>query len=136
MFYQLTVGTICYSLVAELSTRRLQIKTVALGRAMYNVVAIICNILTPYMLNPGEWDWGNFAGFFWAGACFLSIIYTYFRVPEPRDRTYAELDILFERKVSARKFAKAEVNAFEEHVEGGAIGQVERKLSTGGEVKV
>lgn len=33
--YQLTVGTVCYSLVAEISTRRLQIKTVALGRACY-----------------------------------------------------------------------------------------------------
>lgn len=33
--YQLTVGTVCYSLVAELSARRLQIKTVALGRATY-----------------------------------------------------------------------------------------------------
>jgi MFS transporter, SP family, general alpha glucoside:H+ symporter len=32
MFYQLSVGTVCYSLVAELSTRRLQIKTVVLGR--------------------------------------------------------------------------------------------------------
>ena len=32
LFYQLTVGTVCYSLVAELSTRRLQIKTVVLGR--------------------------------------------------------------------------------------------------------
>lgn len=32
--YQLTVGTVCYSLVAELSTRRLQVKTVALGRIM------------------------------------------------------------------------------------------------------
>ena len=32
MCYQLTVGTVCYSLVAELSTRRLQIKTVVLGR--------------------------------------------------------------------------------------------------------
>jgi SP family general alpha glucoside:H+ symporter-like MFS transporter len=30
--YQLSVGTVCYSLVAELSTRRLQIKTVVLGR--------------------------------------------------------------------------------------------------------
>lgn len=36
LFYQFTVGTICYSLVAEISTRRLQIKTVALGRAMYS----------------------------------------------------------------------------------------------------
>jgi SP family general alpha glucoside:H+ symporter-like MFS transporter len=32
--YQLTVGTVCYSLVSEISTRRLQIKTVALGRVL------------------------------------------------------------------------------------------------------
>ncbi|KID76626.1 Sugar transporter family protein, partial [Metarhizium brunneum ARSEF 3297] len=32
LFYQLTVGTVCYSLVTELSSRRLQIKTVVLGR--------------------------------------------------------------------------------------------------------
>lgn len=55
----------CYSLVAEISTRRLQIKTVVLGRNLYNVVGIICNVLTPYMLNTDAWNWGNFAGFFW-----------------------------------------------------------------------
>ena len=32
--YQLTVGTVCYSLVAEISSRRLQIKTVVLGRIL------------------------------------------------------------------------------------------------------
>jgi SP family general alpha glucoside:H+ symporter-like MFS transporter len=31
-FYQLTVGTVCYSLVGEIPSRRLLIKTVALGR--------------------------------------------------------------------------------------------------------
>lgn len=34
LFYQLTVGTVCYSLVSEISTRRLQIKTVVLGRIL------------------------------------------------------------------------------------------------------
>ncbi|RYP35578.1 hypothetical protein DL766_002435 [Monosporascus sp. MC13-8B] len=115
--YQLTVGTVCYSLVAELSTRRLQIKTVVLGRILYNIVGIICGVLTPYMLNPGSWDWGNFAGFFWAGLCFLCLIYTYFRVPEPSGRTFAELDLLFEKKVSARKFASTSVDVFAEDVE-------------------
>ena len=134
LFYQLTVGTVCYSLVAEISTRRLQIKTVALGRAMYNVVAIICNVLTPYMLNPEEWDWANYAGFFWAGACFFSIVYTYFRVPEPAGRTFAELDLLFERKVPARKFKSTQIDVFEEEVEGGAAKELERKLSIRGEV--
>ncbi|KAJ5666281.1 uncharacterized protein N7477_008729 [Penicillium maclennaniae] len=67
LFYQLSVGTVSYSLVAELSTRRLQIKTVVLGRCLYNIVAIVCGVLTPYMLNPGAWDWGNYTGFFWGG---------------------------------------------------------------------
>ncbi|KAJ5215741.1 uncharacterized protein N7498_002148 [Penicillium cinerascens] len=121
LFYQLTVGTVCYSLVAELSTRRLQIKTVVLGRCLYNVVAIICGVLTPYMLNPGAWDWGNYAGFFWGGICFLCIIYAYFRVPEPRGRSFAELDLLFERGVSARKFAQTEVDVFDETIEGQVV---------------
>ncbi|KAJ5666878.1 Maltose permease MAL61 [Penicillium macrosclerotiorum] len=121
LFYQLTVGTVCYSLVAELSTRRLQIKTVVLGRCLYNIVAIVCGVLTPYMLNPSEWDWGNYAGFFWGGICFLCIIYAYFRVPEPRGRSFAELDMLFERGVSARKFADTEVDVFDETIEGRVI---------------
>ena len=61
--YQLTVGTVCYSLVAELSTRRLQIKTVVLGRNLYNIVGIFCSVVTPYMLNPSAWNWGNYAGY-------------------------------------------------------------------------
>ncbi|KAF2002488.1 maltose permease MAL61 [Amniculicola lignicola CBS 123094] len=116
LFYQLTVGTVCYSLVAELSTRRLQIKTVVLGRNLYNVVGIICSVLSPYMLNPGAWNWQNYTGFFWGGICFCCIIYTYFRLPEPRGRSFAELDVLFERKISARKFAETEVNVFDEEV--------------------
>ncbi|KAK8079066.1 maltose permease MAL61 [Apiospora phragmitis] len=115
--YQLTVGTVCYSLVAEISTRRLQIKTVVLGRILYNVVAIICGVLTPYMLNPGAWNWSNFAGFFWAGICFLCLVYSYFRIPEPTGRSFAELDLLFEKGISARKFATTEINVFEEHVD-------------------
>ncbi|KAJ4269719.1 hypothetical protein NW762_001387 [Fusarium torreyae] len=116
LFYQLTVGTVCYSLVGELSSRRLQIKTVVLGRNLYNVVGIINNVLTPYMLNPTAWDWGNYAGFFWGGICFLCIIYTFFRLPEPSGRTFAELDVLFERGTSARKFASTEVDVFHETV--------------------
>lgn len=114
LFYQVSVGTITYSLVAELSTRRLQIKTIVLSRNIYNIVAIACNVLTPYMVNPTAWNWGNFAGFFWAGTCILSVIYAYFRLPEPAGRSFAELDMLFEKGVSARKFASTEVDVFEE----------------------
>ena len=81
------------------------------------------------MLNPGEWNWGNYAGFFWAGVCFLCIIYTYFRVPEPRGRSFAELDLLFEQRVPARKFAKTRVDVFDVPVEEAQILEYERQMS-------
>ncbi|KAJ5046827.1 uncharacterized protein L3040_004052 [Drepanopeziza brunnea f. sp. 'multigermtubi'] len=131
MVYQLTVGTVCYSLVAELPTRRLAIKTVVLGRNCYNVVGIVAAVLTPYMLNPSAWDWGNYAGFFWGASCFMCIIYTYFRLPEPVGRSFAELDLLFEQGVSARKFKGAQVDVFGEEVgvvEGVVGGYEEKKM--------
>lgn len=39
--YQFTVGSVCYSLVTEFSARRLAIKSINLGRAVYCVIGII-----------------------------------------------------------------------------------------------
>ena len=69
-----------------------------------NIVAIICGVLTPYMLNPTAWNWGSKAGFFWGSFCVVATIWTWFRLPEGKNRTYAELDVLFEKRVPARKF--------------------------------
>ncbi|MCJ1289381.1 hypothetical protein MMC34_000913 [Xylographa carneopallida] len=110
--YDFTVGPVCYSLVAELSSTRLRTKTIVLSRNAYNVIGIINNIWTPYMLNPGAWGWGPKTGFFWFGLDFLCIVWTFFRLPEPKGRTYGELDILFTNRVSARKFASTDVTQF------------------------
>lgn len=60
----------------------------------------------------------------------MCIVYSYFRVPEPAGRSFAELDLLFEKKVSARKFASTQVNVFDEtDVHGGVLDQAEHKLS-------
>jgi SP family general alpha glucoside:H+ symporter-like MFS transporter len=70
------------------------------------------------VISESAWNWGAKAGFFWAGVCFLCWIWTYFRLPEPKGRTYGELDVLFENKVSARKFASTTVDQFSsEHME-------------------
>ena len=111
--YDSTVGPVCYSLVAEVSSTRLRQKTVVLARNFYNIGGIVTNVLTPRQLNPGDWNWGPLSAFFWAGTCFLCLTWSYFRLPEPKGRTYAELDVLFEHKVSARKFASTSVDAFQ-----------------------
>ena len=110
--YDLTVGPVCYSLVAEIPSTRLRQKTIVMARNFYNFWGIINYIWTPYMLNPTAWNWGAKTGFFWSGICFILFLWTFFRLPEPKGRTYGELDILFENKVSARKFAKTDATQF------------------------
>ncbi|KAK5655196.1 hypothetical protein OQA88_6095 [Cercophora sp. LCS_1] len=122
--YDLGVGPVTYSLVSELSSTRLKAKTIVLARAAYNASNIFVNVMTNYQLSSAAWNWGARAAFFWAGSCLLSCIWVYFRLPEPKDRTYAELDILFERGVSARKFAKTKVDPYESEVS-------EKRLSSG-----
>ncbi|KAJ9608770.1 hypothetical protein H2200_006541 [Cladophialophora chaetospira] len=110
--YDFTVGPVCYSLVAELPSTRLRIKTVVLARNVYNIMGIIVGTLQPRMMNPTAWGWRGKTCFFWGGLNLLGLIWTYFRLPEPKGLTYAELDVLFENGVSARKFKTVKVDPY------------------------
>ncbi|PBP25133.1 MFS general substrate transporter [Diplocarpon rosae] len=93
-------------------------KTIVLARMQYNLGSIIVNIVTAYQLTakPEGWNWGAFTGFFYAGLCALAVVWMYFRLPESRWRGYAELDLLFGKKISARHFAAAKVDLVAETV--------------------
>ncbi|KAK6530267.1 hypothetical protein TWF694_003629 [Orbilia ellipsospora] len=115
-FYDTTVGPVCYSLVSEMSSTRLRAKTIVLARNLYNIFSIVNGVVIPHMLNPTAWNWKGKAGFFWGSICFCCIIWCYFRLPEPKGRTYGELDILFDKKVPARKFKTASIDLTQEEV--------------------
>jgi MFS transporter, SP family, general alpha glucoside:H+ symporter len=106
----LAISPVLYALVSELPSSLLRNKSVVLARFSYAVINVVANVITPYQLNPSAWNWGATSGFFWGGACLLGTIFTYFCVPEPKGRTIAELDLLFERGFSARKFSKVKVD--------------------------
>lgn len=120
--YDFTVGPVTYSLVSELSSTRLKAKTIVSARAAYNASNIFVNVMTNYQLSSAStgWNWGAKTAFFWAGTAALSAVWVFFRVPEPKGRTYAELDILFEQGVSARKFASTKIDPYEHGVESTA----------------
>ncbi|KAI5856768.1 sugar transporter [Durotheca rogersii] len=110
--YDFTVGPVTYSLISELSSTRLKAKTIVLARAAYNASNIFVNVITNYQLSSTAWNWGAKTAYFWAGTCLLSAVWVFFRLPEPKDRTYAELDLLFDRRVPAREFAKTKIDPF------------------------
>ena len=112
--YDISVGPLAFCIVSEVGSSRLRAKTVAIGRCGFYFWFIIFGIATPFMLNPGA---GNLKGktfFIYGGTCLVMALWAYFRLPEMKGRTYEELDILFERKISAREFASTYVNAYEE----------------------
>ncbi|RVX71676.1 hypothetical protein B0A52_03860 [Exophiala mesophila] len=110
--YSLTVGPICYAIISETSAVRLRPQTVVIARNTYCVAQIAAGVLNPYMLNPIEWNWKGKAGFFWAGTSACVTLWGYFRLPETKDRTYEELDMLFAKRIKARKFRETTVDAY------------------------
>ncbi|KAF4345683.1 maltose permease [Fusarium beomiforme] len=112
--YYMTVGPVCYAIISEVSSTRLRNKSVCVSRIAYYIAQIICNVVNPYMLNPTAGNWRGKTGFFWGGWCFVFFIWTFFRLPETKDKTFEELDLLFANKVPTREFARYKVDAYAE----------------------
>ena len=108
--YNCTVGPVCYSLVAEIPSTRLRVKTVVLARIAYNIISLMTNILMPQLLNPTAWNWKGKTCLLWAGAAVLAWCWCWFRLPEPKGLTYMELDVLFKKKAGARKFKRVQMS--------------------------
>lgn len=61
---------------------------------------------------------GNLAGrcgYVWAATAFICLVLSYFYLPEMKGRSYREIDILFNRKVDARKWPQTEVDINDDH---------------------
>lgn len=111
--YNVSIGPVCYAIVAEISSSRLRAKTVSLARASYNLTGLITNTITPRMIDALQWNWGARAGLFYLGLNVLLAIYMYFRLPETKGRPFHEIDLLYQQRVSPRKFAETSVAAFD-----------------------
>ncbi|ETS86940.1 hypothetical protein PFICI_00768 [Pestalotiopsis fici W106-1] len=71
--------------------------------------------LVPAMLRPFVtawvyWNWGAKAAWFFAGTNLICSIWCWFRLPETKDRTFGEIDLLFDKKVPARKWRTTRVD--------------------------
>lgn len=66
------------------------------------------------MLNPTGAALFGKCGYVWGGTALFTLVVAYFCLPEYKGRSYRELDILFRRKVAARKFSKTQINLEED----------------------
>ncbi|KAF1919804.1 maltose permease MAL61 [Ampelomyces quisqualis] len=97
-------------IIGETSSIRLRPLTTGIGRSAYYMVNIPCIFLSSYMLNPDAANLGGKCGYVWAGTGFFCFVVAYFFLPEMKNRSYREIDILFKRQVPARKWKKTIVD--------------------------
>jgi SP family general alpha glucoside:H+ symporter-like MFS transporter len=113
--FQLSVGQLGWAIPAEMGSTRLRQKTICLARNFYYVIGVVANVLEAYFMNPTEWDLKGYTGLVWGGTALCTFIWAFFRLPESRGRTYEELDILFAKRVPARKFKNYKISSFDKH---------------------
>jgi SP family general alpha glucoside:H+ symporter-like MFS transporter len=99
-----TLGPISYTIISETSSVRLRALSTGVGRAAYYVAEIPMIYLASRMLNSTGWNLAGKCGYVWGGTACVCWVMAYFFLPELKHRSYREADILFNRKVPARKF--------------------------------
>ncbi|KAK6066169.1 sugar porter family MFS transporter [Seiridium cupressi] len=97
-------------IIGETSAIRLRPLTTGMGRAAYYIIEIPCIFLGSYMLNPTGGNLGGKCGYVWGATGLICLITAYFYLPEMKGRSYREIDILFKRRVKARKWKKTVID--------------------------
>lgn len=113
LIWSATIGPVCYTIVSETSSLSLRAKSVCFSRNIYNITQIIANVIEPYLINPTEANLKGGTAYFWFGTACIAIVWTYFRLPECRGRTYEELNVMFHEIVPARQFASWKGDAYD-----------------------
>ncbi|GAA5859880.1 hypothetical protein JCM8547_004370 [Rhodosporidiobolus lusitaniae] len=100
--YGSSQGPVPYVIASESSAVKLRAKTLALARTTYYCVLISSTTLAPYFFQT--WDLKGKSAFPAAGFTLILLVWSYFRLPEMKGRSFEELDILFALRLPARKF--------------------------------
>lgn len=73
--YQATLGPVGYMLVAEIPSTRLRVKTIVVGRVVYNITSIITNTLAARMLSSSGWNWKGKSCFCFVGTTATCLVW-------------------------------------------------------------
>lgn len=102
--YNWSIGSTAFSLLCEVATPRLRVKTVAIGYSAQSAINVMWQFVIPYLFNPDYANLGAKIAFIFFGLCFICLAYLWHFQPETAGRTYEELDEMFMKGVPARQF--------------------------------
>ncbi len=100
----LSVWPASYAIGSETSALHLRAKVQGVGWFISSAVSAVFGFVLPYIYNPDKGNLRAKVGFIYGAICFLCFVVSYYCVPEMKGRTAAEIDRMFDLKLSALSF--------------------------------
>lgn len=73
---------------------------------MNGLSSCIWSFSLPYAINPDQGNLGGKIAFIFGAVLVFSFVFVWFFIPETKNRTYIEIDELYEQGVTARRWAE------------------------------
>ena len=102
-----------YVIGGETSALRLRARSQGVGWATAGLANFVFSTVTPFIYNADSGNLRSKVGFVWAALCLITYAGSWYLIPEMLGRTPLQLDLMFEEKVSARKFHQWEGGSIE-----------------------
>ncbi|KAK3367934.1 MFS transporter [Podospora didyma] len=103
-FFYVAYAPYAWLMGGEYPNNRLRAYTYGVATSL-NFVGNWLGVFTaPYFINPASLGWNAQYGYIWFGSNVILLVFSYFCLPETRDRTLEEMHEMFEANVPARKF--------------------------------
>lgn len=104
VFYYASLGAVGWTIPGEVPSARLRSKTTSLAGFTNSLINMGWSIAIPYLVNKENANLGAKTGLVFFAPATVLLVIAWFSVPETKGKSFAELDELFEKKTSARKF--------------------------------
>jgi hypothetical protein len=92
MGYNGMISSYAWLCGGEFPSQRLRSFTFGLAASVGFFGAWLTTFTAPYFINPDALNWGPKYGYLWAPSCAIGALWTYFYLPEVKNRTFEEID--------------------------------------------
>jgi hypothetical protein len=92
MGYNGMVSSYAWLCGGEFPSQRLRSFTFGIAASIGFFGAWLTTFTAPYFINPDALNWGPKYGYIWAPSCIIGALWTYFYLPEVKNRTFEEID--------------------------------------------
>ncbi|KAF1953111.1 MFS transporter [Byssothecium circinans] len=126
-FAYTTMGPYSWLIGGEYPNNRERGYVFGIASALNFMLTWLGTFTAPFFINPAALNWNAQYGYIWFVSCIIMTIFTYFFLPETRDRTLEEIHEMFEVGLPAREFKGYVCRGVEEMAAHGIGKQVDEE---------